>query len=219
MRNTLLLRPDSATDGWRWLQLDNDGKPQGGIHSGSLADAAAAANGLRALVLVPGVECLLATVQIPGHNRKKLLRAAPYALEEQLSDDVENLHFAVGAAPEGDAWPVTVISNRYMEVLQQQVAEAGIDVQQMVPELLAIPYEISVLLDNEQALVRTGRSSGYAVDDENLGLLLAVHQSEDADEVLPALRLYAAPGTLLPVRVVNASLYPTSPAHRTTRRS
>ena len=201
MRNTLLLRPDSATDGWRWLQLDDDGRPQGGIRSGSLEAAAAAANGLRAVVLVPGIESLLTTVQIPGHSRKRLLRAVPYALEEQLSDEVENLHFSVAAAPEDGAWPVTVISNRYMETLQQQVAEAGLDVQQVVPELLAIPYrenETSVLLDNEQALVRTGRSSGYAVDAENLGLLLAVRQSEDEDEPLPALRLFAAPGTLLP---------------------
>lgn len=200
MRNTLLLRPDSAADVWCWLQLDDDGRPQGGIRSGSLEAAAAAANGLRAVVLVPGAECLLTTVQIPGHSRKKLLRAVPYALEEQLSDEVENLHFAVAAAPEDDAWPVAVISNRYMEALQQQVADAGLDVQQVIPELLAIPYqenETSVLLENEQALVRTGRSSGYAVDADNLGLLLGVRQSEDEDEPLPALRLFAAPGTLL----------------------
>ena len=203
MRNTLLLRLDPATDGWRWLQLDNDGRPQGGIGSGSLEDAAAAANGLRAVVLVPGVECLLTTVQIPGHSRKKLLQAVPYALEEQLSDEVENLHFAVGAAPEDGAWPVAVISSRYMETLQQQIAETGLDVQQVVPELLAIPQlenETSVLLDNELALVRTGRSSGYAVEAENLSLLLGVRQTgeEDEDQPLPALRLFAAPGALLP---------------------
>lgn len=199
MRNTLLLRPDPAADGWRWLLLDDDGRPQGGTGSGSLDAAAVAANGQRAVVLVPGIECLLTTVQVPGHNRKKLLQAAPYALEEQLSDEVENLHFAVAAAPEDGVWPVAVISNAYMEMLQQQLAEAGLDVQQVIPELLAIPYqenEISVLLDGDQALVRTGRTTGYAVDAENLGMLLTAGQSED--EPLPALRMFAVPGTLLP---------------------
>jgi len=207
MRNALLLRPDAAADGWRWLQLDDAGRPQGGTRSGSLEEAAAAANGLRAVVLAPGTECLLTSVQIPGHNRKKLLRAAPYALEDQVSDEVENLHFAVATAPEGDAWPVAVISRRYMEALQQQTAEAGLDVQQVVPELLAIPYrenETSVLLDNELALVRTGRTSGYAVDAENLGLLLTLRQpeeDEDAEAALPTLRLFAAPGSQLPETV------------------
>ena len=201
MRNTLLLRPDPAAGDWRWLLLDDMGGSPVGVRSGSLEAAVAAATGMRAVVLVPGIECLLTTVQIPGHSRKKLLRAVPYALEEQLSDEVENLHFAVAAAPEDGAWPVVVVSNHYMEALQQQIADAGLDVQQVVPELLAIPYdenEISVLLDNEQALVRTGRSSGYAVDTDNLGLMLTGRQSEDEDEPMPVLRLIAAPGTLLP---------------------
>lgn len=201
MRNTLLLRPDPAAGDWRWLLLDDMGGSPVGVRSGSLEAAVAAATGMRAVVLVPGIECLLTTVQIPGHSRKKLLQAVPYALEEHLSDEVENLHFAVAAAPEDGAWPVVVVSNHYMEALQQQIADAGLDVQQVVPELLAIPYdenEISVLLDNEQALVRTGRSSGYAVDTDNLGLMLTGRQSEDEDEPMPVLRLIAAPGTLLP---------------------
>ena len=201
MRNTLLLRPDPAAGDWRWLLLDDMGGSPVGVRSGSLEAAVAAATGMRAVVLVPGIECLLTTVQIPGHSRKKLLQAVPYALEEQLSDEVENLHFAVAAAPEDGAWPVVVVSNHYMEALQQQIADAGLDVQQVVPELLAIPYdenEISVLLDNEQTLVRTGRSSGYAVDTDNLGLMLTGRQSEDEDEPMPVLRLIAAPGTLLP---------------------
>ena len=201
MRNTLLLRPDPAAGDWRWLLLDDMGGSPVGVRSGSLEAAVAAANGLRAVVLVPGIECLLTTVQIPGHSRKKLLQAVPYALEEHLSDEVENLHFAVAAAPEDGAWPVAVVSNHYMEALQQQIADAGLDVQQVVPELLAIPYaenETSVLLDNEQALVRTGRSSGYAVDTDNLGLMLTGRRSEDEDEAMPVLRLIAAPGTLLP---------------------
>jgi general secretion pathway protein L len=204
MRNTLLLRPDPAADGWRWLQLDDNGRPQGGTGSGSLQDAAAAANGLRAVVLAPGIECLLATVRIPGHSRKKLLQAVPYALEEQVSDEVENLHFAVAAVAEDGAWPVAVISRRYMETLQQQVAEAGLDVQQVIPELLAVPYQdnaTSVLLDNELALVRTGPAAGYAVDTENLGLLLTLREDTDADQPLPALRVFAMPGTVLPEQI------------------
>jgi len=192
MRNTLLLRPDSIEeDAWCWLRLGEDGKPQGGIHAGSLVNAAGESAGLRVTVLVPGTECLLSQVKIPGRNRQKLLRAVPFALEEQLSDEVENLHFAVGKPMAEGAWPVVVISRQYMQGLMDAVAAAGIDVQQVIPELQAIPAadnEITVLLDGDIALVRSGPFSGFVADTENLGLLLAA-EPRDEEEPLPVLRL------------------------------
>ena len=201
MRNTLLLRPDSvADDAWRWLRLGEDGKPQGSIHAGSLANAAAEAGGLRVTILVPGTECLLSQVKIPGRNRQKLLRAVPFALEEQLSDEVENLHFAVGKTMVDGAWPVIVVSRVYMQALMDAVAGAGLDVQQVVSELQAIPIaenEITVLLDGEIARVRSGPFSGYVADSENLGLLLAA-EPHDEEAALPALRLLLREHSQLP---------------------
>jgi len=202
MRNTLLLRKDSSgEDGWRWLRLDASGEPQGSIHAGSLSDAAGEAPGLRVVVLAPGKDCLLTQVDIPGRSsRQKLLRAVPFALEEQLSDEVENLHFAVGTTMVGDAWPVAVISKDYMETLQAGFTQAGLDVQQVIPEMLAVPYagnEISVLVENDVALVRTGSVAGYAVDSDNLGMLLALQQVGE-DEQLPALHLYVRQDNLQP---------------------
>lgn len=201
MRNTLLLRKESLEgDSWRWLRLDNTGQPQGSIHAGSLADAAGEAAGLRVVVLAPGKDCLLTRVNIPGRSRQKLLRAVPFALEEQLSDEVENLHFAVGTDMDEGEWPVAVISRAYMESLMDALTGAGLDVQQVVPEMLAIPYagnETSVLVENDVALVRTGSVAGYAVDSDNLGMLLAL-QKVDEDEQLPALHLYVRQDNLQP---------------------
>ncbi|HAJ91956.1 MAG TPA: type II secretion system protein GspL [Gammaproteobacteria bacterium] len=201
MRNTLLLRKDSAGgDSWRWLRLDNDGQPQGSIHAGSLADAAGEAGGQRVVVLVPGADCLLTRVNIPGRSRQKLLRAVPYALEEQVSEDVDKLHFAVGAGMEEGEWPVAVVGKEYMDSLLAAIADAGLDVQQVIPEILAIPYagnETSVLVEHDIALVRTGNVSGYAADSDNLGMLLALQKVAE-DEQLPALHLYVRQDTLQP---------------------
>ena len=201
MRNTLLLRKDSTDgDSWRWLRLDNDGQPQGSIHAGSLADAAGEAGGQRVVVLAPGEDCLLTRVNIPGRSRQKLLRAVPYALEEQLSEEVDKLHFAVGTAMEEGEWPVAVIGKEYMESLLAAVADAGLDVQQVIPEILAIPHtgnETSVLVEHDIALVRTGSVSGYAADSDNLGMLLALQKVEE-DEQLPALHLFVRQDKLQP---------------------
>jgi general secretion pathway protein L len=191
MRETLLLRAESiAGDSWRWLRLEADGRTRGGIHAGSLADAAGEAGGLRVVVLVAAADCLLTTVKVPGRNRQKLLRAVPYALEEQLSDEVENLHFALGDVLEDGRWPVAVISRLYMDGLLEALSATAMDVQQLIPDVLAIPYregEISVLAIDDVALVRNGNAEGFAVDRDNLDTMLTM--LVDMDEP-PALQLF-----------------------------
>jgi general secretion pathway protein L len=169
MRNMLLLRANSSDDQrWSWLHLDSTGEVRGVIHTGSLAEAAAQAEGLRVLVLMPATDCLLTSVNVPGRNRKKLLQAAPYALEEQLSDDVENLHFAIGAGLDDGSWQVAVINKQRMGTLMAALTEAG--------------------LDHDMAIVRSGMYSGYAVDSDNLGIVLAAGKQDDEDGAV--LQLY-----------------------------
>jgi general secretion pathway protein L len=199
MRNTLLLRKDPGNESvWHWLQLDDKGRPQGSIHAGALSDAASEASGQRIVVLVSGADCLLTRVSIPGGSRQKLLRAVPYALEEQISEEVENLHFAVGSTQVDDAWPVAVINKQFMDELTEDFSEAGLDVQQVTPEVLALPYsddETSVLVENDVALVRTDSTTGFAVDSDNLGILLAAQMTDDESALSP-LRLFVREDSL-----------------------
>jgi general secretion pathway protein L len=202
MRNTLLLRRDPANPvAWRWLKLDQEGQPQGSIHAGTLTDAAGESAGQRVVVLVSGADALLTRVSIPGSSsRQKLLRAVPYALEEQVSEDVEDLHFAVGVAMEEGAWPVAVISRHVIQDLTEDALEAGLDIQQVIPEVLALPYrgnETSVLVENDVALVRTDQSAGFAVDSDNLGMLLAARMTDEED-TLPPLHLFVPEDSLQP---------------------
>lgn len=185
MRNTLLIRTGQGEDGsCEWLPLDDAGQPVGRVRSGDLAAAAAEANGLRVVVLVPGIDCLLTQATIPGRNRQKLLRAVPYALEEQLIEDVENSHFSLGPALPGGGYPVVVIATRRIDAILDACRSAGLDVYQLVPDLLAVPCTgdaVCVVIDGDMALVRTGPYSGFVGDTENLGLLLAgLPKPEDA---------------------------------------
>jgi len=185
MRNTLLIRVDQdGGGGCEWLPLDGTGQPLGRVHRGGLAAAAGEANGLRVVVLIPSIDCLLTQATIPGRNRQKLLRAVPYALEEQLIEDVENLHFSLGPALPDGGYPVAVIATRRMDAILDACRSAGLDVNQLIPDLLAVPCAgdaICVVIDGDVALVRTGAYSGFAVDTENLGLMLTGQpQPEDA---------------------------------------
>ena len=82
----------------------------------------------------------------------------------------------VGEQGPDEQWPVAVISRDYLASLLEMLSQAGLDVVQVIPEILVIPFnagEYSVLVSREVALVRTGAASGFAVDSDNLGMLLA----------------------------------------------
>ena len=201
MRNTLLIRTGQGDDGnCEWLPLDDAGQPVGRVRSGDLTAAAAEANGLRVVVLVPGIDCLLTQATIPGRNRQKLLRAVPFALEEQLIEDVENSHFALGPALPGGRYPVVVIATRRIDAILDACRSAGLDVYQLVPDLLAVPCSgdaVCVVIDGDLALVRTGPYSGFVVETENLGLMLAAEeQPEDSPARSVVIQLPA--GAVLP---------------------
>jgi len=201
MRNTLLIRTGQGDDGnCEWLPLDDAGQPVGRVRSGDLTAAAAEANGLRVVVLVPGIDCLLTQATIPGRNRQKLLRAVPFALEEQLIEDVENSHFALGPALPGGRYPVVVIATRRIDAILDACRSVGLDVYQMVPDLLAVPCTgdaVCVVIDGDLALVRTGPYSGFVVETENLGLMLAAEEQPEDSPARPV-SIQIPAGAVLP---------------------
>ena len=200
MRNTLLIRLGQVEDGiCEWLPLDDAGKPVGRVRSGDLSAAAAEVNGLRVVVLVPGIDCLLTQATIPGRNRQKILRAVPYALEDQLIEDVENLHFSLGPALAGKGYPVVVIDSRRIDAILDACRNAGLDVYQLIPDLLAVPCPgdgVCVVIDGDRALVRTGPYSGFVVETENLGVLLTSQPPAEDSPARPVFIQMPAGGVL-----------------------
>jgi len=96
MSDRLLLRL-SAHGSLAWLRLGADGLPAGTSARG-LPPAPLLAAASRVTVLVPAADVLLLEAPAPIRQRAQLQRAVPYAVEDQLAQAVEDLHFAL--APE-----------------------------------------------------------------------------------------------------------------------
>ena len=97
MSDWLLLRlPRSPEQAATWLVVDARGAPTGPPQSGPLSLAAARAAGRRVCVLAPGADVLLAEPDVPAKAGAKLQQLVPYALEEHLAEDIDELHFAIG---------------------------------------------------------------------------------------------------------------------------
>lgn len=161
MRETLLIRlpnvsdvPDAAVES---VCLNDMGKPIAGSRRESLAEAATQTAGRRVVVLVPGSEVLLTRAAVPTTNRQRARKATPFALEDLLAADVDDLHFALGARDAEGQWPVAVVARARMDEWLQQLHAAGILPDRLVPEALALPLEAGgggLLLEAESALLR-----------------------------------------------------------------
>ena len=106
--------------------MDGSGARRGNVQSGPLDLAAAAAAGRKVIVLVPGTDALLAEPVLPVKSGAKLAQVVPFALEEHLAADVEDLHFAVGKRDARPGTPVAVVSHARMEAWQALLADAGL---------------------------------------------------------------------------------------------
>ena len=89
--------------------VQEPGQTAGPVYHGDLKTAANHALGCRVVVFVSGVEVVLTDVALPNMNKQKLLKAIPFALEEQLASDVEDNHFAMGDRQQEDKVNVAIV--------------------------------------------------------------------------------------------------------------
>lgn len=171
---TVFIYPDSRDpDQVRWLKA-NPGQRPGPCQTARLKAVAKEVAGYPVVLIVPGEDVLLTHVDIHVRQMAKLRKAIPYALEERLAEDVDSLHFGIGAR-EGDYTEVAVISQEKLEGWLDALKDAHIVPRIAIPDMLVLPwhqYEWSVVVDGARAVVRTGAASGFSCDRESLEPLL-----------------------------------------------
>lgn len=178
-------RDDGSAYG-RWV-LCNNGKPLGTMIKGPLSSAAKAAHDARVIVIVPGEDVVLSDVSLPGQNRQRLLAALPFAMEDQLIDDVSTLHFVLGPRQGNGNYVVAVVNRERMQMWSDICDDLGLRVDMIVPDTLALSTGIgtwTILLEDTRSIVRTGVHTGFAVDHSNLNQLLSTTIT-DAQGVTP----------------------------------
>lgn len=185
-RHVIIHLPHVDEDVVAWAVADDTGKLVGPPTGGTLSEAAAAVEGRRATLVVSGDDVLLAEAMVPGGSSARAQQAIPFALEEQLADDVDELHFALGTREKGDVWPVAVLGRETMERVVARCAEAGLRPTEVVPEPLALPLVArragdadtsgatswTALLDGERAVVRLHRHRGFSGEADLVPLML-----------------------------------------------
>ncbi|MEW5755798.1 MAG: type II secretion system protein GspL [Pseudomonadota bacterium] len=168
----------------RWLNPAD----QSGLTEGTVEQLAAVAKGHPLAVVIPGEAVLTLNARLPTQSRAKLLRAVPYAVEDQLAADVDELHFALGER-QGDGVQVGVVSHDKMRQIGEVFATHGLEPEIVAPDYLLVPYEEGawqIWHEDGRILLRTGLHDGAALEAENFAQYLKLVLAEVDDEHRPA---------------------------------
>jgi general secretion pathway protein L len=160
----LVIRLREENSPVEWLVLDERNNRVGAIQSDELDTLAPQAAGRRVIVFVPGARVPFLTVRLPIRNPQKIIQALPFALEEQLAEDVEQLHFAPGAPGPDGARDVAVVARDTMEAWLARLADAAIQADALLPDTLLPPATADgwhVAIERDEVLVRTGPTAGF----------------------------------------------------------
>jgi general secretion pathway protein L len=159
MADWLLIRlPRTAEQPATWLTVDPRGNPSGPPQSGPLSLAAPRAVGRRICVLVPGTDVLLTEPEVPLKAGTKLHQVVPFALEEQLADDIDDLHFAIGKrAADSSRTPVAVIRRALMDEWLTSLRANGLEPESLYTESDLLPQnpgQAVALMEEDVIIVR-----------------------------------------------------------------
>ena len=183
MADWLLLRMPRDGDGEPdWAAADNRGQLRTPVVRGSVEGLAAAAAGRRVALVVPGSDVLQLQAVLPAGNDARLALVAPYALEDQVADDIEALHFAIGARPGNDLpTPVDVVGRTLLGHWLAEARSWGVEPAAVFADSELVPSladRVTALLEGSSLTLRAGgaRPLVLPADDVGLAVDLALRQ-------------------------------------------
>lgn len=142
----------------------------------------------RVVVFIAAADLLMLACRVPGRNAAQIRRAAPYAIEEFLTEDIDAMHVATGAIGRQAPVECLVAPRSSMEAWRTCLADAGVAAGFVTSDAMAIPAEagaIAVVYDGATALVRAPGQAA-SMDLGNLPNVLDALQAdlEPADELV-----------------------------------
>jgi general secretion pathway protein L len=185
----------------QWMVCNEDGQVVVNAVSGELAQALPLATGRRVAVILPAHEALVTESDAPAKNAAKLAQVVPYALEERVADEIENLHFAIGERDSTTGRvPVVVIQRARIDARLAELRAAGLNPAAVYSEaslLPAMPGQLIALLDGDSITLRSAESPPLVmpalsiVDAFDMALSTQMSAVPGLEAAAPGLLLYA----------------------------
>jgi general secretion pathway protein L len=185
-----------------WIAVDNAGTRRTPPVIGPLHEAVKDIGDRQVIVLVPAGETSTLTCDLPAKGAR-LLAALPFALEEQVADEIENLHFAPGVRRSSGELSVVVVAHDKMSGWLDRLREAGIKPARVIAEdhgLAFVPNTLSMLVAEDQIVFNDGADLQFVMQGVSptdaliaAGILGEAGLSEQAEDAPRHLLVYCEP--------------------------
>ncbi len=117
-------------------------------------------------VLLPGQSIALLQAKLPKMSAAELAEALPFAVEDQIADDVESIYFVKGEVT-AETTTVAAIQREDFLQLYQALKKLGLNVTAILPDCLALhrkPEHWSIAFIDDAVLWRRGDQLGASFD-------------------------------------------------------
>ncbi|MGL4979458.1 MAG: type II secretion system protein GspL [Plesiomonas sp.] len=199
MNGVLIIRlPAEATGNVSWLLWSKEQQKQliGGELTGTDALNQLSDYHQHPLwVLVPGHQVSVRACTLPKGASKQAENLLPVLLEDDLAEDIDDLHFAL-LHRSGSEAQVAIIQRQKIEQWLAWLSAAGLKAQRLLPDWLALPLHadaISAVQLHDDWLIRPQQWQGFTAEETLLPPLFSAlsHQAKSKAAEAPVLTVTA----------------------------
>ncbi|MBQ0747268.1 MAG: type II secretion system protein GspL [Marinobacter sp.] len=186
--------PEARLFNWVLYDAGGDAQAQGSGDLRSTVEQTLSQNGLDDVLLVgliPGDEALFCVADIPAKQSRFINQALPYAVEEQIAQDIDSVHLALGLHTQSGYRVAAVDRGRMAQWLELFSDWQHTRLDAIYPDAALLPTTEggwSICLDGESAMMGSDRGEWLSMQSANLGMFahtLAAPPSEDVVAEVP----------------------------------
>ena len=176
---------------WVFTQLNGDIRTP--VDSGLIAELVDknknAITAAKRIVCIVSAELVnFSYLNIPAKNKQRALQAIPFALEDQLAEDIDLMHFATDKADQ-NTYPVAAIKHESMQSILSTLKDNGIEPDCLYPDILCLPNidnSWNFLSINNTTAINLKRDTIIHTDSDMLPVILQTLLQQTEKENLPA---------------------------------
>lgn len=180
MTKQLIIRLDEHAQIRQWVILDEANQPVLDYLHANFDSVAQFANDCVLSVWVPSQFILLTQVNKPPKiSYANFRKAIPFMLEDQLYQNIDELHFALGERLSDGTVPVAIVAHqqlaRWLQAIQTLPAKLTDNLKLIMPDVFSIPYDKkswSVFIEQATVSVHNAPQTGFVFDRDNFLSLL-----------------------------------------------
>lgn len=185
MAETLFLRLSEDRES-TWVAMDATGVAAVRLGSSDMEGLAELVGQRKLVILAPAQKVLLNSVNLPIRNPNKLRQALPFALEEQVAEELSQLHFAAGRRMPDGMVSAAVVRRQDLDQWLSVLRSAGVEPAGIYAEQEGVPASPTAtvwLIEGETCFVRRPGEQPIAVEGRSIAdfLIFADPREEESD--------------------------------------